>query len=188
MSAGACAPTASARAAARAAISPQSAAGDGVFWYALMATMVLIDGCRSGGICAPGGDRRDRVDALPLAQALDARPRPFASDLRIHSCGAAGRIQFFRPAYLACGRLHSVALAHYPMLAWLLIPSPPASPVRVVLGLHYPSDVLAATAIGTALAGCRCGRSRESLYLRDASRRSGFSRELWAHRFIGSSR
>jgi undecaprenyl-diphosphatase len=47
-----------------------------------------------------------------------------------------------------------VALAHYPALAWLLIPfSASVSASRVVLGLHYPSDVLAATAIGSALAG-----------------------------------
>jgi undecaprenyl-diphosphatase len=37
--------------------------------------------------------------------------------------------------------------------AWALARSPPAWLVsRVVLGLHYPSDVLAATAIGSALA------------------------------------
>ena len=47
-----------------------------------------------------------------------------------------------------------VALAHYPVLAWLLIPfSASVAVSRVVLGLHYPSDVLAATAIGSALAG-----------------------------------
>jgi undecaprenyl-diphosphatase len=46
-----------------------------------------------------------------------------------------------------------VALAHYRMLAWLLIPFTASVAVsRVVLGLHYPSDVLAATAIGSALA------------------------------------
>jgi undecaprenyl-diphosphatase len=39
------------------------------------------------------------------------------------------------------------------MLAWLLIPfSTSVAVSRVVLGLHYPSDVLAATAIGSALA------------------------------------
>ena len=47
-----------------------------------------------------------------------------------------------------------VALTYYPLLAWLLIPfSASVAASRVVLGLHYPSDVLAATVIGSALAG-----------------------------------
>ena len=47
-----------------------------------------------------------------------------------------------------------VALGYYPWLAALLIPFTASVAVsRVVLGLHYPSDVLAATAIGSALAG-----------------------------------
>ncbi|MNW05103.1 phosphatidylglycerophosphatase B [compost metagenome] len=47
-----------------------------------------------------------------------------------------------------------VAMAHYPMLAWLLIPfTASVAASRVVLGLHYPSDVVAATVIGSSLAG-----------------------------------
>src|SRR3546814_10187080 len=47
-----------------------------------------------------------------------------------------------------------VAVAHYPALAWLVLPfAASVAASRVVLGLHYPSDVLAATAIGSALAG-----------------------------------
>ena len=46
-----------------------------------------------------------------------------------------------------------VALAHYPLLAWILVPFAATVAVsRVVLGLHYPSDVLAATGLGTVLA------------------------------------
>jgi len=46
-----------------------------------------------------------------------------------------------------------VAMAHYPALAWLLVPfTTSVAASRVVLGLHYPSDVVAATGIGTALA------------------------------------
>jgi len=46
-----------------------------------------------------------------------------------------------------------VALAYYPALAWLLVPFTLSVAIsRVVLGMHYPSDVIAATAIGGALA------------------------------------
>src|SRR3546814_8803228 len=47
-----------------------------------------------------------------------------------------------------------VAVAHYPALAWLVLPfAASVAASRVVMGLHYPRDVLAATAIGSALAG-----------------------------------
>ena len=57
-----------------------------------------------------------------------------------------------------------VALAYYPWLAPLLVPFTCGVALsRVVLGLHYPSDVLAATAIAIVLASasltwchCRC--------------------------------
>ena len=43
--------------------------------------------------------------------------------------------------------------AHFPELAWVLVPlALLIAGSRVVLGLHYPSDVLAGAAVGAALA------------------------------------
>ena len=72
--AGACAPTAGATHAARARyFAAISRLGDGVFWYVLMAALIVVDGMRRPGrLRAPGRDRRDRADAVQAAQALDA--------------------------------------------------------------------------------------------------------------------
>ena len=46
-----------------------------------------------------------------------------------------------------------IAIAWFPALAWILLPFAASVALsRVVLGLHYPSDVLAASVIGSALA------------------------------------
>ena len=45
------------------------------------------------------------------------------------------------------------AVAKFPQLAWVLVPlATLIAASRVVLGLHYPSDVLAGGAIGALLA------------------------------------
>ena len=47
----------------------------------------------------------------------------------------------------------TLAVASFPELAWLLIPfAALIAASRVVLGLHYPSDVAAGALIGAALA------------------------------------
>jgi undecaprenyl-diphosphatase len=46
-----------------------------------------------------------------------------------------------------------VASSYLPALAWLLIPvTALIAASRVVLGVHYPSDVLAAISLGVAIA------------------------------------
>ncbi len=129
--------------------------GDGLFWYALMAGLVLFDGL--AGLAASLHLAATGVVALTLYKALKhwtRRPRPFASDLRIRAWIAPlDEFSFPSGHTLHAVAFTLVALAHYPVLAWLLVPFTASVAVsRVVLGLHYPSDVLAATAIGSALA------------------------------------
>jgi undecaprenyl-diphosphatase len=135
--------------------------GDGLFWYVLMAAIVLVrgiehhwlDGLRASAHLAATG-----VVALVLYRSLKRstrRRRPYNDDARITALvPALDEFSFPSGHTLHAVAFTLVALAHYPVLAWLLIPfSASVAVSRVVLGLHYPSDVLAATAIGTAIAG-----------------------------------
>jgi undecaprenyl-diphosphatase len=130
--------------------------GDGAAWYALMAALVLVDG--QAGLVAATHMAATGVVALALYTRLKRwtrRPRPCASDARIHAWVAPLDEYSFPSGHtLHAVAFTLVALAHYPALAWLLIPfAASVAASRVVLGLHYPSDVLAATAIGSGLAG-----------------------------------
>jgi undecaprenyl-diphosphatase len=130
--------------------------GDGPFWYGLMAVLVLADGrdglAASLHLAATGAIA---LLAYKLLKRWTRRPRPFASDVRIRAWVAPlDEFSFPSGHTLHAVAFTLVALAHYPALAWLLIPfSASVAASRVVLGLHYPSDVLAATVIGSTLSG-----------------------------------
>lgn len=128
--------------------------GDGVFWYLLMLMLILLDGF--AGILAAAHMAITGALALVLYRVIKhftKRPRPFAADVRIQAW-VAPLDEFSFPSGHT---LHAVAfsivgIAHYPMLAWLLVPFTTVVAIsRVVLGLHYPSDVLAAILVGSGL-------------------------------------
>lgn len=130
--------------------------GDGVFWYVLMAALIVFDGLE--GLAASAHLAATGVIALSLYKLLKRwtrRPRPFASDVRIRAWIAPlDEFSFPSGHTLHAVAFTIVAVAYYPALAWVLVPFAACVGLsRVVLGLHYPSDVLAATAIGSALAG-----------------------------------
>ncbi|SIQ75354.1 phosphatase PAP2 family protein [Solilutibacter tolerans] len=129
--------------------------GDGMFWYGLMGAMVLLDGMQ--GLRASAHLATVGAASLLLYKGLKRwtrRPRPFAADRHIRAWVAPlDEFSFPSGHTLHAVAFTIVALAYYPMLAWLLIPFTASVALsRVVLGLHYPSDVLAATGIGSVLA------------------------------------
>ena len=134
--------------------------GDGVFWYALMGLLVIVDGI--DGVRASAHMAATGVVALTLYKTLKRwtrRPRPFAADLRIRAWVAPlDEFSFPSGHTLHAVSFSIVALAYYPWLAPVLVPfSACVALSRIVLGLHYPSDVLAATAIGSVLASLSLG-------------------------------
>jgi len=129
--------------------------GDGVFWYSLMLALLATGGAAA---LSPVGHMAGTGLACTLIykwlKAKTLRPRPFAVENAVRA-GADPLDPFSFPSghTLHAVAFSIVAIAYYPMLAWLLVPfTLLVAASRVVLGLHYPSDVLAGTALGALIA------------------------------------
>ena len=128
-----------ARAAVRAYFRLVSRLGDGAFWYALMAALVLFDGWR--GLAASAHLAATGVVALILYRKLKRwtkRPRPFAADGRIRPWIAPlDEFSFPSGHTLHAVSFTVVALAHYPARAGGRVPvAASGAGSRGVLGLH----------------------------------------------------
>ena len=128
--------------------------GDGAIWYAVIVALPLLYGrgaVRPAAVMALTG-----VAGLALYRLLKhtlARERPFMT----HSNIDLGMAPLDRYSFPSGHTLHAVcftvqAAVHYPALGWVLIPlTLLIAGSRTVLGLHYPTDVLAGALIGLAL-------------------------------------
>jgi undecaprenyl-diphosphatase len=130
--------------------------GDGPAWYALMLALPLLYGARGA-----------RVALIMLAAAaiglalykwlkqVLVRERPFIRHAEID----LGTAPLDRYSFPSGHTLHAVAfswqaIGAFPELAGVLVPFALAvAASRVVLGLHYPTDVAAGAAIGAGLGG-----------------------------------
>ena len=147
------------RRAVRSLLSGVSRLGDGIFWYLLMASMPLCVGL----------DRLEyglRVSAQMLAAGAFGlvlykilkkklvRERPFVGLIGIECVIPP----FDRYSFPSGHTLHAVlftaiAIHHVPALALILVPfALLVAGSRVVLGLHYPTDVLVGAALGAVVA------------------------------------
>ncbi|MFA6920358.1 MAG: phosphatase PAP2 family protein [Gallionella sp.] len=129
--------------------------GDGLFWYTLMCVLQL----------------RYQMDALPAVlhmlgagiigtaiykfiKARTLRPRPF----NVHPaivCTGRTLDQFSFPSghTMHAVSFSMIAVFYFPALIYLLLPFTLLVALsRPILGLHYPSDVLAGAALGAVIA------------------------------------
>ncbi len=139
----------------RTVFSAISRLGDGIFWYALIALIVVLD---------PGPGYGHAVQMLltgatglliyKLLKSRTVRPRPFTRNDDI-VIGTAPLDQYSFPSghTLHAFSFGLIACAHYP---WLYAPLGIfvvlVALSRMILGLHYPTDVLAGAVLGTLLA------------------------------------
>jgi len=130
--------------------------GDGVFWYVLMIVLLLED----GAIALPAVLHMIAVGLVGTAlykfiKGKTLRPRPFNVYPAI-KCVGKTLDQFSFPSghTMHAAAFSIVVLAYYPGLFWLVVPFAALVALsRPILGLHYPSDVLAGAALGGVIAG-----------------------------------
>ena len=129
--------------------------GDGVFWYSVMLALIVTQG-------RPGLEAALRMLAAgmiglvvyKLLKSRTTRPRPY----QVLGGIRAGIDPLDAFSFPSGHTLHAVAftvvaVSHFPALASVLVPFTLLVALsRVVLGLHYPSDVLAGAAIGAGVA------------------------------------
>lgn len=128
--------------------------GDGVFWYVLMAALTALEGWR--GVQAAVHMALTGIVTLYLYRCLKRwtrRPRPFrACPGVIAHVPPLDEFSFPSGHTLQAVGFTVVALAYFPLLAPLLLGFTVLVAIsRVILGLHYPSDVLAASLIGALI-------------------------------------
>jgi undecaprenyl-diphosphatase len=129
--------------------------GDGLFWYALMLGLLMLKGTEAlvpvVHMAASG-----LVGTLlyKWIKGKTLRPRPYAVRQEIFLTGTPlDKFSFPSGHTLHAVVFTTVALSYYPQLAIILMPFTILIALsRVVLGLHYPSDVFAGALIGAGVA------------------------------------
>jgi undecaprenyl-diphosphatase len=129
--------------------------GDGVLWYALILLLPVLYGAQAikpALVMALTGVLG--VAIYGSLKRLFVRERPFIRHAGISRAAAP----LDRYSFPSGHTLHAVSFAwqasmHFPELGFLLVPlAALIAASRVVLGLHYPTDVIAGAVIGAALA------------------------------------
>ncbi|MFP4315268.1 MAG: phosphatase PAP2 family protein [Desulfovibrionales bacterium] len=131
--------------------------GNGIFWYVLAASLPVVYGFQAIPVFLHMlGVGVFNVLLYTLLKKRLGRHRPFVNHREIH-IGTAPLDWYSFPSghTLHAVSFTIVVMAYFPVLGLVLIPfSVLIALSRLVLGLHYPSDVLAGSCIGAMVAFC----------------------------------
>ena len=129
--------------------------GNGAFWYALMAALLVWD--LENALTAVLHMVAAGLACTIIYKSLKhgtARARPYVTQADITLFTAPlDKYSFPSGHTLHAVAFTLIAVGYYPALFWLLGPFCVLVALsRVVLGLHYPSDVIAGAGMGAAVA------------------------------------
>lgn len=129
--------------------------GDGMAWYWMLALLPLIRGPGAlRPVLAMGLTALVGVGLYKLLKATLVRERPFASHWQVRPVSTP----LDRYSFPSGHTMHAAAFltqlaVYFPTLMWVMLPfGISVAMSRVVLGLHYPSDVAAGALLGFTLA------------------------------------
>lgn len=129
--------------------------GDGVFWYSLMLALPFLDA--QHGLESVGHIAVVSIVCVALYKVLKnhmVRERPFISFSHIHALVAPLDHYSFPSGHTMNAMNFAVLFSVlYPPLFWLVVPFAILVGLsRVILGMHYPTDVIVGAVLGSSLA------------------------------------
>ena len=133
--------------------------GDGVFWYSLGAVLPVIYGMK--GLAVTALFAATGIICLSIYKSLKARfyrARPFVQSKDIFKgCAPLDVCSFPSGHTMHACCFTTLVLWYFPEFAVVLLPFTILIAIsRMVLGLHYPSDVVIGALLGTSLAIGAC--------------------------------